>query len=810
MNRKQIRQDYKLCKTVESILNLTGLNSVLPIHLRENVLIYTVGSTALTLQVLANSSPSGSYKVLRKWLSKLATSSEMDLGGDIIAVFDNNQTMQRRWNVKVANKMFVQVVTIIAFFQISPTGDVECKSSMKPGMWLLKRLECTATNSVKYIDQEPSIRQMHYDHHLYPHWTRIIKNVTEEQVGVSEDGVEKFQDSIDEYVKKKQEDMQYKHCFDCGTSRIPMNKINCTSCKTNLKLSKQRYLGLTDNSTYVVKERKERLTTPKSYKIEASGSSVSFAEVQEARQDCEINKCSVSEPVFVNPCSYEAVNSILREIGKKSGVARYNGGVGSREFVIIFCDGSPYNLCFRVIMSTYRCPLCAEVISGEQNMNKHLVTTHNVPSEDQDAFPLEYDWALLQPGPGHIEMNMIKGITSTCWEIFWRVLAQTMNFKSDKALQCCRQVTDHHKGWQLFTIAYEALSHELIVPFVREELKKASPNLTALAFANFQKNEIQDPTYTLICDLCFEFMGAISMYRTGVRDANPEYMTSGLGKFCKLWSGRNHPLYRELEMSFTLSLARMPTELQNLVKRSWSLNTSGISGTNEGPDFKLEAINKTIQHWLPAVPSGIDWMQCCTQHDELQVLRQKLFTQMGARDPKDRSRHHRRELEDEIREFRRVLRENEYLSMPRRQRDLVALDGSALDPDLVNFSALCREKRASYCDAYLAHESRRSAVRTNIPFKQRPVFVTQAERTEYDRVENKTIDELKTEIPNMIAAIADESVRDAFSDAWLSEVLKRKGTTKKDYIAFYEEVNSCLENINDYLALLRDTNEVDD
>ena len=267
-------------------------------------------------------------------------------------------------------------------------------------------------------------------------------------------------------------------------------------------------------------------------------------------------------------------------------------------------------------------------------------------------------------------------------------------------------------------------------------------------------------------------MGAISMYRTGVRDANPEYMTSGLGKFCKLWSSRNHPLYRELEMLFTLSLAR----------RSWSLNTSEMSGTKEGPNVKLQAINKII-HWLPAVPSGIDWMQCCMQHDEPQVLRQKSFTQMGARDPKDRSRHHRRKLEDEIREFRRVLRENEYLSMPRR-RDLVALDWTALDPDLVNFSALCREKHASYCNAYLAHESRRSAVRTNIPFKQQPVLVTQAEWTEYDRVDNKTIDELTKEIPDMIAAIADESVRDAFSNTQLSEVLKRKGTTKKDYIAF--------------------------
>lgn len=72
---------------------------------------------------------------------------------------------------------------------------------------------------------------------------------------------------------------------------------------------------------------------------------------------------------------------------------------------------------------------------------------------NKDSCTLEFCWVILQPGPGHIEMNMLRGITEVCWEVFWSDLAQTMNFKSEKALICCKKVSDHHKGWQLLTIA---------------------------------------------------------------------------------------------------------------------------------------------------------------------------------------------------------------------------------------------------------------------------------------------------------------------------------------------------------------------
>ena len=175
--------------------------------------------------------------------------------------------------------------------------------------------------------------------------------------------------------------------------------------------------------------------------------SVSYKEIAQEQASVSMNNCSVTEPVFVNPCSYGgggggAVNSVLRHIGEKSGIPKYNNGQGERQFVPVFCDGSPYNLCFRVITCTHRCLQCSTVVCGNKELLSHMAKEHNCDAEEnvtRDMFSLEYDWVLLQPGPGHIEMNMVEGLTELCWDVFWRVLAQTMNFKVKKHFYIARK-----------------------------------------------------------------------------------------------------------------------------------------------------------------------------------------------------------------------------------------------------------------------------------------------------------------------------------------------------------------------------------
>ena len=64
----------------------------------------------------------------------------------------------------------------------------------------------------------------------------------------------------------------------------------------------------------------------------------------------------VQERVLVNPCSYDAVATFLRNLGNKSGIRQYGG---DREWLMVVCDGIPYNLCRRIMNSYHTCSKCA-------------------------------------------------------------------------------------------------------------------------------------------------------------------------------------------------------------------------------------------------------------------------------------------------------------------------------------------------------------------------------------------------------------------------------------------------------------------
>ena len=105
---------------------------------------------------------------------------------------------------------------------------------------------------------------------------------------------------------------------------------------------------------------------------------------------------------------------------------------------------------------------------------------------------------------------------------------------------------------------------------------------------------------------------------------------------------------QEQNLSHSLLIARMPPEMEGHATTVWSLNTPGKRGTNEAADFKLEEVNKQIQHWIPKVPSGSDWTVVCYNYNTLINLRETTFNQIGIKDPKNRSIHLCKDMRAEI------------------------------------------------------------------------------------------------------------------------------------------------------------------
>lgn len=132
-----------------------------------------------------------------------------------------------------------------------------------------------------------------------------------------------------------------------------------------------------------------------------------------------------------------------------------------------------------------------------------------------------------------------------------------MNFKSENALKAAKRVSDHHKGWQLCTVPREALVRELVVPWVRAQLGMEHPELSPDKFFKFlmSKSKVSDKTYLMISDLVFEILDSIFMYRSAIGQGNASEAFAARAKVAKIWYGRTHPSYRELEMADSILLA---------------------------------------------------------------------------------------------------------------------------------------------------------------------------------------------------------------------------------------------------------------
>ena len=385
-----------MCKTVESVMNLSAPHLLLPLHFRESVVLYSLTGSKIALALMASGGSNGSYKQVKKFLYYLGTDSKLNLVGDVIFVFDNNQILHRQWSVKVDSKFQCHIITMVVVFEINKYGKLQIDIKNKPIQWMQENN--AITKSLRCIDQEPDVKNIHYNKHLYPFLTYIITTVAQEQKTNHSDETEKsFSDQIDIKVEQNQYQALYKDCFnkDCGQKNIQKAKLNCPTCKQNLKQYRlEATSGVTDHhSTYeapVVMKSAQSTSHPRAFRLELKKKdgtySMSKSEIPIEETELHVDPVhfQVSTPVFVNPCSYDTCLDILRDIGRKAGIKKYK--TGDREWVSVCCDGSPYVLCLRLILSTYLCDTCGVSVMGIPAIDQHL-QNHSADNSTPNIYP---------------------------------------------------------------------------------------------------------------------------------------------------------------------------------------------------------------------------------------------------------------------------------------------------------------------------------------------------------------------------------------------------------------------------------------
>ena len=95
-------------------------------------------------------------------------------------------------------------------------------------------------------------------------------------------------------------------------------------------------------------------------------------------------------------------------------------------------------------------------------------------------------------------------------------------FKSENAMKYDKKGADHQKSWTLCTIAREALTKELLVSYVRHELRNGTPTTTERFLKCLMLEEnCQNPNYIFMCDLVLD---STFMFKDSTRKGDPAWI----------------------------------------------------------------------------------------------------------------------------------------------------------------------------------------------------------------------------------------------------------------------------------------------
>lgn len=385
----------------------------------------------------------------------------------------------------------------------------------------------------------------------------ILLKVVKEQT--TSDG--RWTDDIDLRVAEMQSKDGMRICPMCDTS-MPKTKRKCVNkdCGVNLKSAEKQASGTDILGTALiapVRTFQHRMhETSLGFQVQENEAFVykkeelwetydEWTDVP-SRHPSHPIKVETSDPVFVNPNSFDSVKEVLRRVGHAASVSRYHPNLpNARKWLSVTMDGSPYLVSRTVIDAVYLCCDCeTEVLKSKQGDH-----CNDVHQGRRVNFIKEFDWVLLRIGKLHLEMNMAKTFTSHNWEVFMCELTKELGFTSEAAQKYVKKCSDHHKTMSILKVAHIGFWYELLLPYVRNRLSSGSPmSVNDFLYDWVRQVGWNNPNYKYIFNTTWTYLMGIQLLHIGVRRNNAEYIRAGHMTFAPLFHGNCASKYALIDL----------------------------------------------------------------------------------------------------------------------------------------------------------------------------------------------------------------------------------------------------------------------
>ncbi|XP_071139288.1 uncharacterized protein [Mytilus edulis] len=795
---------FLYCRAMEYLYNLRNRKLVAPFAFLVSLDMYTKTSSRVAIDALGKSSPGGSYKTLKHWLSTYAETVPKCPDGTLITGFDNEQVVGYKRGLGEGSKSLTSVITTIVNTTMhdKENSNVQLNENFKPKNWFsvnhfiekLKNASSNETNSerVKRIktDKEYFIKEVsqirdsslplfttlekiHYDQ-MYFFLSKAIKDVLNEQENANDEII----DYVDKQAHQESRQKNIIVCTRCGTEN-PKRKQICENCqeREGIKEAKQaqQRTKKCDDVSKSVGSKEISLNTPLETATAISGHQ-RFEHVPSNHK--ESTKLMMGRPVFLNPNSNEAVALILRSIGISSGIKRYEGN--NRHWTFVCCDGRPHSLYQKLLTESVICSYCNQAFLNRKAYKDHHKLKHQGKSS---TFSLEFDWLYMRIGLGHFEMNVIKSFFELNWTPFLEKMCEIMQFTSDNAKNFAKTCKDHHVAWQLLLVFHTTSLKEMVVPFVRYMMKQGempTPDKYLLFYKEFMSS---NPRWAYLHLQVFRFSQAIINLRMGVRRNNSCLVQSAKFHLKELFYGRSHPHYRDIELFDTLQYHFMPDEVKNIWDNNTAFTVSGHNSKGQDLDFLLEEKNRAVKQFIPSgsIPSNETWDAICCNLQYIEDLQNLVSSWVGTHRSNNYQTKHV-DIEFAVNSFRQTLRT--YLKP--ENETFCGLSGSKLHPGLLKFLETSTLKRMDHINTEVLNEEPNLIVNQN-----EPVYVSDEEIASHMNKLSKIDIIRKTE------HLIHDELKDNILRSHYENVLHSidGGQLKKDvYLTLYYEIKDVIQS----------------
>ena len=189
--------------------------------------------------------------------------------------------------------------------------------SFSPAQWMWSKFPVDGLQQL--FDREKVGRRFLYEHHLHPWLTDIICEVAHEQVMASSG---EFTDPVDKNVEENCHKENFKTCPNYGDRNMPRHNRLCGACNTTISAAHFKAAEQLQKTVDEAKKHQPSEVCVHIHKHDDAHYSVSYENQEEdlqspyahlgnhhAKDPTEIH---MGEPIFINPCSFDALAVILR------------------------------------------------------------------------------------------------------------------------------------------------------------------------------------------------------------------------------------------------------------------------------------------------------------------------------------------------------------------------------------------------------------------------------------------------------------------------------------------------------------------